>query len=110
MEMKTSTQNDVEIVSLDGELDTNTSSQAETHLNELRAGGAKKIVLNFKDLDFISSAGLRVLLANAQELQNVGGELRVCHLNADVQEVFDISGFSTLLNVFENETIALDGF
>ena len=110
MEIQTSKQNDVEIVSLNGELDTNTSLEAETHLNELRAAGVKKILLNFAELDFISSAGLRVLLANAQELINVGGELRVCNLNADVQEVFDISGFSTLLNVFENEAGALSGF
>ncbi len=110
MDIKTTTQDDVKIVFLNGELDTVTSSEAETHLNELRSTGSAKIVLNFKELDFISSAGLRVLLATAQELKNTGGELRVCNLNADVQEVFDISGFSTLLNVFENEAGALDGF
>lgn len=110
MDIKTNDQNDVKIVLLSGELDTITSSEAQAHLNELRSSGSAKIVLNFNELDFISSAGLRVLLATAQELKNVGGELRVCHLNADVQEVFDISGFSTLLNVFENETGALEGF
>ncbi len=110
MDIKTTTQDDVKIVFLNGELDTVTSSEAETYLNELRSNGSTKIVLNFKELDFISSAGLRVLLATAQELKNTGGELRVCNLNADVQEVFDISGFSTLLNVFENEAGALDGF
>ncbi len=110
MDIKTTKLNDVEIVFLNGELDTTTSSEAETHLNELRASGSAKIVLNFKELDFISSAGLRVLLATAQELKNAGGELRVCNLNEDVQEVFDISGFSTLLNVFENEEGAVEGF
>jgi anti-anti-sigma regulatory factor len=48
-------------------------------------------------LDFISSAGLRVLLATAQELKLDGGELRVCSLNESIKEVFDISGFSALL-------------
>ena len=110
MNINTTKKNDVEIVLFEGELDTTTSPEAGTHLNELRENGSKKIILDFKGLDFISSAGLRILLANAQELKNAGGELRVCQLNDDVQEVFDISGFSTLLNVFDNETDALEGF
>jgi anti-sigma B factor antagonist len=110
MEINTRDENDVKIVSLDGELDTNTSPVAEASLNELRAGGAQKILLNFEKLDFISSAGLRVLLATAQELKGSGGGFRICGLNPDVKEVFDISGFSTLLMVFENETKGLDGF
>ncbi len=110
MDMKTTKQNDIVIVLLEGQMDTNTSPKAESHLNELRDSGSKKIILNFKQLDFISSAGLRVLLATAQELKNSGGELRVCHLNEDVQEVFDISGFSTLLNVFDSKEGALEGF
>lgn len=110
MEIKITQENNVDIVSFTGELDTSTSSEAETRLKELRDNGSTKILLNFETLDFISSAGLRVLLANAQELKNAGGELRVCHLNADVKEVFDITGFSTLLNVFENKSDALEGF
>jgi anti-anti-sigma factor len=61
-------------------------------------------------MEFISSAGLRVLLATAQELQKAGGELRVCNLNEEVNEVFDISGFSTILMVFKDESEALQGF
>jgi anti-anti-sigma factor len=110
MEIHTRDENDVTIVSLDGELDTNTSPEAEAYLNELRAGGAQKILLNFDKLDFISSAGLRVLLATAQELKGSGGGFRICSLNPDVKEVFDISGFSTLLMVFENEAKGLTGF
>jgi anti-anti-sigma factor len=61
-------------------------------------------------LDYISSAGLRVLLATAQKLQAEDGALRVCNLNETVQEVFDISGFSTILSVFKTETEALNEF
>jgi len=66
--------------------------------------------VDLEKMDFISSAGLRVLLATAQELQKAGGELRVCNLNEDVMEVFDISGFSTILMVFKDESEALQGF
>ena len=110
MKIHTKDENDVKIVLFEGEMDTNTSPKAEAHLNELRANGAQKILLNFEKLDFISSAGLRVLLATAQELKSAGGGLRVCSLNQDVKEVFDISGFSTLLMVFENETKGLSVF
>ena len=110
MKIDTRDENDVKIVLFEGELDTNTSPGAEAHLNELREGGARKILLNFEKLDFVGSAGLRVLLATAQELKTTGGGLRVCSLNPEVKEVFDISGFSTLLMVFENEAKGLSGF
>jgi anti-anti-sigma factor len=102
--------NDVKIVELEGELDTNTSPDAESQLKELMEQGVKKILLNFEKMDFISSAGLRILLATGQQLKSDNGGLRVCSLNETVQEVFDISGFSTLLSVFPNETEALKEF
>ena len=110
MEITTRDENDVKILLIEGELDTTSSPEAEAYLNNLREAGTQKILLNFEKLDFVSSAGLRVLLATAQELKTAGGGLRVCNLNADVKEVFDISGFSTLLMVFENEEKGLTGF
>jgi anti-anti-sigma factor len=101
---------DVTVLLFEGELDTNTSTDAENQLNELIKNETHKILLDFAKLDFISSAGLRVLLATAQQLKIAGGGLRVCSLNKDVKEVFDISGFSTLLSVFDNEAEALNGF
>lgn len=79
-------------------------------MNELRKKGAKTILLNFEKIDFISNSGLRVQLANLQEPKIAGGGPRVCSLNAEVEEVFNISGFSMLLNVFENEAMALPDF
>jgi len=101
---------DIKIAQLEGELDTLAAPEAETELNLLMEQGVKKILLSFETLDFIASSGLRILLATAQRLKGDGGELRVCSLNETVQEVFDISGFSTLLSVFENEKEALDTF
>ena len=70
----------------------------------------QKILVNFADLDYISSAGLRVLLTTAKRLGGSGGTLRICGLNETVSEVFEISGFSVILSVFPNETEALEGF
>jgi anti-sigma B factor antagonist len=110
MKMDTNDRNEVKVVEFEGNLDTNTATEAEQHLNTLFEGGASKILVNFKKLDYISSAGLRVLLATAKKLKGGGGELRICELNETVQEVFEISGFSTILNVFKNETEALENF
>ena len=66
--------------------------------------------MNFEKLDYISSAGLRVLLTAAKQLKRVDGELRICSLNEVVAEVFDISGFTTIFKVFRSESEALDGF
>ena len=109
MEITTRDTDDIKVVMLEGELDTLAAPEAKRQLNQLREQGVKKIVLNLEKLEFISSSGLRVLLATAQGLKEAGGELRVCKLNETVQEVFDISGFSTLLLVFDNEAKAMAG-
>jgi len=110
MEITTRDVNEVKVVQIEGELDTGSSPDAQNQLDQLRGQGVKKILLDLTKLDFISSAGLRVLLATAQELKEDGGDLRVCSLNREVREVFDVSGFSTLLMVFDNEAKALTGF
>jgi anti-sigma B factor antagonist len=101
---------DVKVVRFEGKLDTNTTPEAETALSQAVEHGAGKILIDFRDLDFVSSAGLRILLATAKKLGARGGALRVCSLNETVRDIFDISGFSTLLRVFDDEQEALAGF
>ena len=109
MKMQTRDENDIKIIYLEGEMDTNTSPEILNELDTLRNSGVEKMLLNLEKLDFISSAGLRVLLATAQQLKASGGDFRVCQLNNEIKEVFDISGFSTLLMVFDNEAKGLSG-
>ncbi len=100
----------VKVVRIEGKLDTQTAPDAEAELTRLIDAGARKVVVNFERLAYISSAGLRILLAVAKRLQVSGGELRVCSLSDLVQEVFDISGFDSILSVSKSEVEALDGF
>jgi anti-sigma B factor antagonist len=100
----------VKSVVLNGNLDTNTAPDAEDHLTSLMEEGSSKILINLENLDYISSAGLRVFLATAKQLKSTSGELRLCHLNETVQEIFDMSGFSTILNVSKTESEALAGW
>lgn len=100
----------VQIIAFEGNLDTNTSPEAETKINELLDEGKQKLLVNFEQLNFIASSGLRVLLATAKKLKASGGDLQICGLNSTVQEVFDISGFVTILNVKSTEEEALSSF
>ena len=84
-------------VALGGRLDTITAPQLETELKESMEG-VQKLVLDFKELEYISSAGLRVLLM-AQKAMNKQGEMIIRNVNETISEVFDITGFADMLTI-----------
>jgi len=100
----------VSVMNFTGNLDTNTSPAAEREVNGLLDGGSEHILFNFENLNYISSSGLRILLATAKKLRTTGGKMMVCCLNETVQEVFDISGFAAILDLASNEEEALTAF
>ena len=110
MKLDTTTIDTVTVVEMEGNLDTNTSVDAQDHINALMDEGASKLLADFTKVDFVSSSGLRVLLATAKRLGGSGGSLRICGLNEAVNEVFEISGFSTILEVFSTRNDAMQGF
>ena len=110
MKITTTDEAGEKVVSFEGKIDTSTSPEAEGHLEHLLGEGATKILLDFERLVSISSAGLRVLVALSKSLKQSGGDLRVCSLNETVGDVFEITGFSTIFNVFETKDAALSGF
>ena len=109
MDIATRTRNDVTIVALAGSLDSKTSPQAQQALDGILAGGGRKLLIDFTALDYISSAGLRVLLATAKRLSGAGSALRLFGMNETVREVFQISGFSAIFAVRATEADALEG-
>jgi anti-anti-sigma factor len=106
MQFSTRTSNDIHIVAITGSLDSTTAPEAQKSLDAVVAG-AKKVVLDFSSLDYISSAGLRVLLGAAKKLRGSGGTLGMFGLNQSVREVFEISGFSSILAIYQSEAEAL---
>jgi len=109
MNIRTRAHGDVTVVAFVGNLDSRTSPEAQQAIDGILAGGGRKVVVDFTALDYVSSAGLRVLLGAAKRLTGPGGGLRLFGLNETVREVFDISGFSTILQVFPTEADALRG-
>ena len=103
-------QNGICILALEGNLDTNTAPNAQETIDKLIDGGTKELVLNFAEIRYVSSAGLRVLLATAKRLRKEEGKLHLCGLNEMVQEVFEISGFCSIFNISTSEDEALAAF
>ena len=84
-------------VALEGRLDTTTAPELERELGRLMPG-AESLTLDFSDLAYISSAGLRVLLAAHKAMMPKEG-MKVVHVNDIVQEVFDVTGFADILTI-----------
>ena len=110
MEISNRDAGEVKVVEIEGHLDSSTSPTAKQHLDELVGGGSNKILINFEKLIYISSAGLHVLLGTVKKLRANGGDLRLCSINQNAREVFEVSGFSSILSVHPSETEALEGF
>ena len=84
-------------IGLEGRLDTTTAPQLESKLKEVLDGTAS-LVFDMEKLDYISSAGLRVLLS-AQKVMNKQGEMTIKNANEAVMEIFEVTGFSDILNI-----------
>ncbi len=84
-------------IALEGRLDTTTAPELE---NELKGSleGVTELTMDFSKLDYISSAGLRVLLSAHKIMRDRGG-MKVTHVNEIVKEVFDVTGFADILNI-----------
>ena len=80
-----------------GRLDTTTAPELEATIDGC-AAGIKELVLDCSALEYVSSAGLRVIL-KAQKLMNVQGAMKLTHVNETIMEVFDITGFADILTI-----------
>lgn len=78
-------------LAMDGRLDTTTAPQLEAEVTGSLTG-VTELVLDFSRLEYLSSAGLRVILA-AQKIMNRQGKLLICHVNATILEIFEVTGF-----------------
>lgn len=84
-------------VTLNGRLDTTTAPQLEAELKG-SLGGVETLIMDFAALEYLSSAGLRVLLA-AQKIMNKQGEMIVKNVNETISEIFEVTGFADILTI-----------
>ncbi len=89
--------NDALQIALEGRLDTTTAPDLESALNE-SINDAKELTLDFGKLEYISSAGLRVLLS-AQKIMNQQGSMKVINVRDEINDIFEVTGFSDILTI-----------
>lgn len=85
------------VVKLEGRLDTTTAPQLENDLKSFMES-VTSLVFDFENLEYISSAGLRVLLT-AQKFMSKQGSMKLIHVKDDVNEIFEVTGFSDILTI-----------
>ena len=97
MEILKSVENGKAVLTPVGRLDTTTSPELEQVLTELLPG-LTELTLDFEKLEYISSAGLRVLLS-AQKVMNKQGKMTLRHVNETISEIFEVTGFTEILTI-----------
>lgn len=101
MDIKITNEGNVSILTLNGQLNTMTSTQLQDSLMPLAESGDREILLDFQGLDYVSSAGLRVLLAAQNEVDERDIKMSICHVCEEVAEVFEMTGFDEILTIRE---------
>ena len=97
LDVKKTIENEKACFELEGRLDTVTAPELEEQLKEVLPE-IKELTLDFGKLDYISSAGLRVLLS-AQKIMTKQGEMKVTNVNETIMEIFEVTGFSDILTI-----------
>ncbi len=102
--------NTYDVLELKGELDAHTASQLEDYLKRLIDADNHCIIVNFKKLDYIASAGLGVFMAYIEDVRELGGDIKLTNMNSKVYNVFDLLGFPTLYDILDDERDAVKKF
>lgn len=98
------------VVDLNGYLDAHTAPQLEEAFQSLIDSGDYQIVVNFRDLNYISSAGLGVFMAFIEEVRGNSGDIKMAGMSPKVYNVFDLLGFPMLYEIFDEEKQAVGKF
>ncbi|MGH8469485.1 MAG: STAS domain-containing protein [Gammaproteobacteria bacterium] len=99
---------DIVTLSLAGRLDTTTAKIFEERILARIDSGERRFIIDLAQLDYISSAGLRVLVLTAKRLDRENGKMVLCALQDQVKEVFDIAGFSSIFPVCGSHDEAIE--
>lgn len=101
------TEGNARIIVLKGKLDSANAPEAEKLMLGALAGGTGAVVLDMADLDYLSSAGLRVVLMAAKRLKSSGGHFALCSVRPAILEILDIAGFTSILTLCPDRAAAL---
>lgn len=110
VEITTTNRDNASILTIAGRIDTATAPVLEQTINKEIEAGRRKILLNFSSVSYISSGGLRVLLATAKKLKAPGDKFGICGLSAEVLKILKLAGFTSIFSIYASEGEALAGW
>lgn len=102
MEIDVKKEGQAVIIALTGRMDAVSAPQFDKTVDDFIAQGKTRLLIDFKSLEYISSAGLQSILALAKRLELINGTVHLSDLNGAVREVFEISGFSSIFPIYDN--------
>lgn len=96
------------IVRLQGELDHHTADRVRSKMEEaLLREGVRHVILSLRDLQFMDSSGLGVILGRYKQIRAKGGKMAVCDVNSAVHRLFELSGLFKIIDIHDNERSAI---
>ena len=107
MEINTSTHAAVTAITVKGRVDSGTAEKLRDHLSGVIRAGCARLVIDLKEVTYISSAGFRTLLITARAVESAKGKLVLCGVSGEVKRLFDIASFTELFTLVSNRDDAL---
>ncbi|CCB89592.1 MAG: STAS domain-containing protein [Simkania sp.] len=98
------------ILRIEGRLDAASAPILENKLTELISAGKTDLILDFAKVDYLSSAGMRLLLSTTKKLKGSGGKLHFCSISEEVMEIIKMAGFERILSIYPTEQEAINAF
>lgn len=102
MDVENFMQEDTCVVKINGRLDATTAPELDQYMGDVIEKGNQKIVFDLTNLEYVSSAGLRIFLVVAKKLKGLKGELSLAGLQGNIKEVVEISGFPSILPCYDS--------
>ena len=108
MEITVTKSGDINVVCIEGRLDTTNYGELEAQLTGLTDKNEKIILMDLSKMEYISSSGLRILLIFLKKLKAVEGRFMLCGMSAEIRDIFEISGFVNIFEIFDDKEAALN--
>ncbi len=108
MKIDARTESDVTVIKPEGRMDFNALMEFSALLNRTVQGGAKKVLLDFSALEYLSSSGIRTIVESQKQIDAVKGTLAFCSLNTQIKELFQVVQLDKMFKIYPSEFEALD--
>jgi anti-anti-sigma factor len=110
MKIETRQVDGVLLVGISGRLDSLTSGDAGDQIVAIAQGGNRRVLLDLEKLEFLTSAGMRVIIRGARLVAENQGELKICNASEHIRKLLELSGFNSLIKVYDSKSDAILAF